>query len=128
MTSTSLPDCSLWEKYAAPIPDKDTPEPVANLIQFSTEDNSEPVETEPIPDRDHPVEDTNVVVVHKLIEEKQATTEVNNPVRDIPKNTRWRYHGNGVGRLYQPDEVDDETGMMIERLHSETKRTADKHY
>ena len=115
-------DCSLWEKYAAPIPDRDTPKPVPNLMQFSTEDNLEPVETEPIPDRDNPVEDTNIVIVNKLIEKKETTTEVNNPVRAIPKNTRWRYNGNGVGRLYQPDEVDDETGMMIERLHSETLR------
>ncbi|MDF5722175.1 MAG: hypothetical protein PUP91_17145 [Rhizonema sp. PD37] len=116
-------DCSLWEKYAPPIPNKDTLESRGDLIQFPTENNSEPVETEPIPDRDDPVEDTNVVIVPKLIEKKETTTKVNNPVKDTPKNTRWRYNGNGIGRLYQPDKVDDETGMMIERLHKETLRS-----
>ncbi|MDF5724357.1 MAG: hypothetical protein PUP91_28620 [Rhizonema sp. PD37] len=116
-------DCSLWEKYSPPIPNRDTLESRGDLIQFPTEDNYEPVETEPIPDKDDPVEDTNVVIVNELTEIKETTTEVNNPVKDTPKNTRWRYNGNGIGRLYQPDEVDDETGMMIERLHKETLRT-----
>ncbi|MDF5720231.1 MAG: hypothetical protein PUP91_07045 [Rhizonema sp. PD37] len=114
-------DCSLWEKYSPPIPERDTLESRGDLIQFPTEDNSEPVETEPILEKDDPVEDTNIVVVNELV--KETTTKVNNPVKDTPKNTRWRYNGNGIGRLYQPDEVDDETGMMIERLHSETLRS-----
>ncbi len=69
---------------------------------------------------DDPETDPNTVVV-SLKDLEKTTTEVSVPVGDRAKSTHWKYVGQGIPRIYVPPELDSDTGMKIESIHSATK-------
>ncbi len=69
---------------------------------------------------DDPETDPNTVVV-SLKDLEETTTEVSVPVGDRAKSTHWKYVGQGIPRIYVPPELDSDTGMKIESIHSATK-------
>ncbi len=62
--------------------------------------------------------DANTVVVNELLEQ---TTEVSVHSEDIPKNSHWKYVGQGLPRVYVAPELDQDTGKKIESIHEATK-------
>ncbi len=111
-----------WQQYIPPIPDKN--DRTNKIVEFPTQQEeisvqSEP--TEPIPDEDVPVEDTNVVVSSIEIENSnKTTTTVEVPDGDTPWQP-WQYVGQGVGRVYKA-ELDADTADMVEKIKAVTLR------
>ncbi|MDF5725054.1 MAG: hypothetical protein PUP91_32310 [Rhizonema sp. PD37] len=74
------------------------------------------VETELVLNVDSLETDSNNVVVLK-----DKTTTVSVYSEDTSKSSHWKYVGQGLPRVYFPPELDADTGLKIESIHSATK-------
>ncbi|MBD2774333.1 hypothetical protein [Iningainema tapete] len=83
------------------------------LLQEFTEKNVLDEAQFPVHHEDDQIVDSNL---------EQTTIEVSTPVEDTPKSSHWKYVGQGIPRVYVPPELDADTGMKIEAIHSATKQ------
>ena len=104
---------------------KDTQKIEGNLVQFpkTTLDEELPVGGVVLNTDDHEMDTNNNIVVVSLKElEQQQQEQVRVPVEDTPKNSHWKYVGQGLPRVYLPPELDGDTGSKIESIHEATSR------
>ncbi len=90
-----------------------------NVVRQTIE---EPTSVEVVLREDDLVENSNTVVVSLKDLEETTTIFVSVQGEDTPKSTHWKYVGQRIPRIYVPPELDSDTGMKIESIHSATKQ------